>query len=243
MAGDFAAFVAMSCLKILLTVFNFLLWAAGILVLGAGVWSLLDLHKYVEVDSGSGGGLWSVPYLLTGAGCLVILLGSFACCCTVRPQAMLLYTYSFLLLLVFFVIVAAEMSVYAFRNQLMHGYHEALRGGLQHYGSDRDKTAAVDFIQEKLHCCGYNSTADWSGTPYSHAHNTAYPPTCCARSDQHKCIAVYNDGCYKIVSSFISSHQNLVLGLAAGLPLFQVFGIVLACALAKNSKQIRYIHI
>ena len=51
----------------------------------------ISLYKYVEVSSEFSD---SVPYVFIASGGLIILLGTFACCCTVKTQPVLLYIVS-----------------------------------------------------------------------------------------------------------------------------------------------------
>ena len=43
---------------------------------------------------------------------------------------------------------------------------------------DKDINSVVDFIQERLECCGVNKIDDWFITPY-YARFCGLPPSCC----------------------------------------------------------------
>jgi len=238
MSEKLATVAAISCMKLLLMLFNFCFWVSGIAILGIGIWMQISLHKYVELSPEFSG---SVPYVFIASGGFVILLGTFACCCTVKSQPVLLYIYSFFLLLVFFVVLASGISAYSYRRQISHGFQGSLRDGLQEYGINHDKTNAIDAIQSKLKCCGINGTADWNSTPYARQHGTpAYPDSCCAKWDDRKCTTVHGNGCYLLVINFFETNIGIIAGAAIGLAFFQVIGIVLACLLAKNAKKMHY---
>ena len=64
---------------------------SGIVILGIGIWIQISLDKYVEVSPEFSD---SVPYVFIASGGLIILLGTFACCCTVKTQPVLLYIVS-----------------------------------------------------------------------------------------------------------------------------------------------------
>ncbi|XP_037074860.1 tetraspanin-7-like [Pollicipes pollicipes] len=238
MSEQLATVAAMSCMKMLLMLFNVCFWVSGLVILGIGIWMQISLYKYVEVSPEFSA---SVPYVFIASGGLIILLGTFACCCTVKSQPVLLYIYSFFLLLVFFVVLAAGISAYAYRRKLSHGFQDGLRDGLQEYGVNTDKMAAIDAIQSTLKCCGINGTSDWNNTPYARSHGTpAYPASCCAKWDDTRCTTVHDSGCYKVVMDFFYTNIGIIAGAAIGLAFFQVIGITLACLLAKNAKRAHY---
>lgn len=51
----------------------------------------VELYKYMEMSTEFSG---TAPYVLIGTGSLIILIGSLACCCTVKGQPVLLYVVS-----------------------------------------------------------------------------------------------------------------------------------------------------
>ncbi|XP_043199288.1 tetraspanin-7-like [Amphibalanus amphitrite] len=233
MSEQFATAAAMSCLKMLLMLFNVCFWISGIVILGIGIWIQISLDKYVEVSPEFSD---SVPYVFIASGGLIILLGTFACCCTVKTQPVLLYIYSFFLLLVFFIVLAAGISAYAHRQKIVEVFQDGLRNGLKEYDVDKDKKEAIDFIQSTLHCCGINGTTDWNSTPSARS-----PDSCCARwNEDNTCVVVYHNGCYKKVMEIFYTNIGIIAGAAIGLAFFQVIGIVLACMLAKNAKRAHY---
>lgn len=61
---------------------------SGIAILAIGIWMEVELYKYMELSTEFSG---TAPYVLIGTGALIILIGSLACCCTVKGQPVLLY--------------------------------------------------------------------------------------------------------------------------------------------------------
>lgn len=48
----------------------------------------VELYKYMELSTEFSG---TAPYVLIGIGALIVLMGTLACCCTVKGQPVLLY--------------------------------------------------------------------------------------------------------------------------------------------------------
>jgi hypothetical protein len=63
----------------------------GIAILAVGIWMVVELYKYMELSTEFS---VTAPYVLIGTGALIILVGSLACCCTVKGQPVLLYVVS-----------------------------------------------------------------------------------------------------------------------------------------------------
>lgn len=51
----------------------------------------VELYKYMEMSTEFSG---TAPYVLIGIGALIVVMGSLACCCTVKGQSVLLYVVS-----------------------------------------------------------------------------------------------------------------------------------------------------
>lgn len=62
--------------------------ASGLAILCAGIWMHVELHKYLELSTDFSN---SAPYVLVGTGALILFIGTFACCCTLKGQPALLY--------------------------------------------------------------------------------------------------------------------------------------------------------
>jgi hypothetical protein len=52
---------------------------------------VVELYKYMELSTEFSA---SAPYVLIGTGAFIILVGSLACCCTLKGQPLLLYIVS-----------------------------------------------------------------------------------------------------------------------------------------------------
>lgn len=61
---------------------------SGIVLLACGIWMQVELYKYFVL---SGEFPVTGPYVLIGTGALIVMVGSFACCCTIKGQPALLY--------------------------------------------------------------------------------------------------------------------------------------------------------
>ncbi|XP_069698201.1 tetraspanin-7-like [Periplaneta americana] len=224
---------AMACMKTLLMLFNFVFWLTGIAILAVGIWMVVELYKYMELSTEFSA---TAPYVLIGTGALIILVGSLACCCTVKGQPVLLYIYGAFLMVIFMLEVSAGVSIYAYRTKLLEGFSKGLNQSLVLYGKDPEKANDFDVMQSTLHCCGNDSYNDWYSTPYKQI-----PPSCCIEPG---CVPspgnIYEQGCYMKVVEFLNGNIGLVGGSALGVAFFPLVGVLLACCLAKNINKAKY---
>ncbi|KAK5646234.1 hypothetical protein RI129_004698 [Pyrocoelia pectoralis] len=225
---------AMACMKSLLMIFNFVFWISGIAILAIGIWMEVELYKYMEISTEFSG---TAPYVLIGTGALIILIGSLACCCTVKGQSVLLYVYGGFLAIILVLELGAGISIFAYRSKLTSGFDTGLNQSLINYRSDSaGKAADIDAIQTALHCCGNHGYNDWIEI------NPPIPQSCCKTencdtSDEDQ---IYRLGCYNKVIDFLNANIGIVAGAAIGIGFFPLLGVVLSCCLASTINKAKY---
>ncbi|EFA04407.1 tetraspanin-7 [Tribolium castaneum] len=228
---------AMACMKSLLMIFNFVFWISGIAILAIGIWMEVELYKYMEMSTEFSG---TAPYVLIGTGSLIILIGSLACCCTVKGQPVLLYVYGAFLAIVFVLELGAGISIFAYRNKLNEGFDKGLAQAMANYRNDSTHIVAdFDFMQETLHCCGNHGPEDWLNLtpPYP------IPLSCCinkAKCDPGVKDQIFSEGCYDKVFNFMNANIGIVAGASVGIAFFPLIGVVLSCCLASVINKAKY---
>nr|XP_022343486.1 tetraspanin-7-like [Crassostrea virginica] len=239
-----ATTAAVGCMKTLLMIFNFIFWVTGISILALGIWTKVDLYKYMELSS-----IYykDSPWILIGVGALIIIVGSFGCCCTAKGNVVLLYMYGFFLVIVFAVELGAGAAGFFYKGKLEQGFKEGLENALKQYGNNNQ---AMDSLQSQLKCCGSNSYADWFTTPWEstvkNGSNNAVPHTCCKVTECNNMDVnvnstyIYHEGCYLKVVNFMKSNMAVIGGAAFGISFFQLLGALLACCLAKRVNKSKY---
>jgi len=246
---------AVACTKTLLTVFNFIFWISGIAVLALGIWTKVELHVYMELSTVY---FRDAPYILIGVGAVIVLVGSFGCCCTFKGHSILLYMYGVFLVIVFAVELACGAAGFIYKAKLEKGFSDGLKDGLNTYGTDNDITKAFDGLQENLHCCGKDGYTDWFTSKWEEtvktANKTHLVPTSCCHGDKTKCVNynlpevitanttldINTQGCYHTVTEFMQKNMAMIGGVALGISFFQLIGALLSCCLARNLNKSKY---
>ncbi|GFO28147.1 tetraspanin [Plakobranchus ocellatus] len=240
-----------TCLKTLMMVFNVIFWMTGIVILAIGIWTKVDLFKYLELSSVYQA---HVPYVLIGIGAVIVLVGCLGCCCIIKGNALLLYLFSGFLFFVFIVNVSCGIAVLIYRGKVEEGFKEGLSNAMKKYDANKKNeiTRAMDFLQDKLKCCGIQNYSNWFETPYAKAEDNknSVPASCCRKAPcQHNTLPkdkaliakeIHPQGCHKLVVDFINSNMAPIGGVALGVAFFQALGALLACCLAKNINKAKY---
>lgn len=231
---------AVACMKILLTIFNFIFWVSGVAVLGLGIWMKFELFLYMELTNVY---YDFAPYVLIGVGSAIVVIGSFGCLCTFKGHSSLLYVFSVFLILVFVVELATAVSVFIFREKVEDGFSNGFSEAMMTYGVDEDKRRAVDGIQAGLMCCGKESYDDWYKMNWTGQTPVDRVPSSCCRvknCDGTGYQNIYTEGCFNILSSFIQTNFTMIGGVAIGFAFLQLFGAFLSCCLARNINKSKY---
>ncbi|XP_029162715.1 tetraspanin-6-like [Nylanderia fulva] len=227
----------MTCMKTLLMLFNFTLWASGILMLFIGIWMRIQLGDYMNMNSQvSGAALLAIACL----GAMLAVASVLACCCTVRGHPALLHLYGAFLAVVALLELGAGASFYASRKSLNEGFDQGLNESMAAYEPDNSIGRHIDIMQSTLHCCGNRGYADWRNLNPP----KEIPSSCCKLSDEcepnDRVDQIYTDGCYIRVLDCLNSSIGLVAGIAIAVAFFPLVGIFLACGLASNINKAEY---
>ncbi|GIY76633.1 tetraspanin-7 [Caerostris darwini] len=235
----FQTVAALTCMKLLLLIFNVLFWVAGIILLVFGLWMKISLHYLFELSDQYNE---VIPYIFIGTGSLILIVSFFACCCTVKGQPVLLYMLAVFLGLVFICELTAGISGYVYRDNIRDGFKSGLNNSISLYGDGRIRDRDIDMVQKYLKCCGVQDYLDW----YSKWGNHSVPISCC--QDRTNChyspvedtAEIYTVGCYVKVVDFVDQNLGSLLAGALALGSFQLFGVMLACCLAKYADKAKY---
>uniref|UniRef100_A0A8B9DBM3 Tetraspanin-7 n=2 Tax=Anserinae TaxID=2068722 RepID=A0A8B9DBM3_ANSCY len=217
-----------TCLKSVLLTYTFVFWVSGIVLLAVGVWGRVSLAVYFSLLDEKA---TNVPFVLVGAGVVVVLLGTFGCFATCRGSTWMLKLYAMLLSLIFLIVLVAAVVGFVFRHEIKTNFESNLNLALKNYNVTADQhSEAVDTIQRTLHCCGVQNYSDWEKTDYFA--QRGIPRSCCKSQDDCSVedlrdpskakVKVFVNGCFYLVTSTMESKMSVVAGISFGIACFQV---------------------
>nr|XP_023693098.1 CD9 antigen-like [Paramormyrops kingsleyae]XP_023693099.1 CD9 antigen-like [Paramormyrops kingsleyae] len=208
---------AMKCVKYLLYIFNFIFWLGGSLVLAVGLWLRFDPDTralFSETDAPET--YFLGVYILIGVGGLMMLVGFFGCCGTVRESQCLLGSFFACLLIIFGAEVAAGIFGFLNKDKII----EEVQGFYSESEDENNNSTVVNMYHKVLDCCG-SSTSN----------NSLCPETDPKPKD-----------CEEAIKDFLNSKLYIIgyvgIGIAGIMIIGMIFSMVLCCAIRNNREVI-----
>lgn len=104
---------------------------------------------------------------------------------------------------------------------------------------------AWDAVQKTIHCCGVTSYKDYKD--YAHFNETVSVPESCCRGNYVDCYteasnnatksykSLNTEGCLNSLQDQLKSNLSIIIGVAIGIAMIQLLGILLACKSCRSS--------
>lgn len=211
----------MTCVKYLLFGFNLLFFIFGLALLGVGIYVQIELKQYLDFFASP---INAPAVLLIVVGSITLIVGFFGCCGAVKEHYCMTITFSVLIGLLLIIEIAAGITGYVLRadvndlvntglTQTIGQYNDSEHGGV---------TKAWDNLQMKLECCGVTNSSDYTKA------GKEVPPSC---------GSFESTGCLKKLEDTLAANILYVAGVAIGLAVVQLIGIVFACCLGRAIKR------
>ncbi|XP_061078449.1 CD82 antigen-like isoform X2 [Conger conger] len=241
--------------KYFLFLFNLLFFIFGALILGFGLWILLDNQSFIAVLQESSATLKVGSYILIAVGSLSMLMGFLGCVGAVHEIRCLLGLYFICLLLILISQVTAAVLIYFQKDLLKTEMSDIVSKIIVDYSGQNSTTElAWDYIQRSIHCCGWTGPGNWTeNTVIRNSSQPLYPCSCWdpdlskeSTPESGFCTAlsptwpVYSTGCMVSVENWILSNSGVILGISIGVAVVELLGIILAVCLCKSIHQEDY---
>ncbi|XP_072321377.1 CD82 antigen-like [Eucyclogobius newberryi] len=241
--------------KYFLFLFNLIFFLLGGVILGFGLWLLLDNQSFIVVLSDSMA-VKVACYILIGVGAFSMLLGFVGCLGAIYEVRCLLGLYFTCLLLILIAQIAAGALIYFQKDVLDKEMSNIVTTVLDGYPGNSTKTEqAWDFIQRTMECCGWSGRQDWTGNmvivnssqllfPCS-CQNTSLSSTNSSSTDGF-CESstpdwpVYEEGCSNSVETWARTNMWVILGVCLGVAFIELLGMILSICLCKSVNVVDY---
>ncbi|XP_061102174.1 CD82 antigen-like [Conger conger] len=241
--------------KYFLFLCNLLFFIFGALILGFGLWILLDNQSFIAVLQEASTSLKVACYILIGVGSMSMLMGFLGCIGTIYEIRCLLGLYFTCLLLILLAQVVAGALFYFQREMLKKEVSTVMNRIIVDYtGQNRTTDVAWDYIQRTIQCCGWTGPGNWSeNTLIRNSSQALYPCSCRNTSLPGVDVKsggfcetlspewpVYSTGCISSVEAWLLSNAGVILGVCAGVAVIELLGMVLSLCLCKSVHQEDY---
>ncbi|XP_073709640.1 CD82 molecule b [Misgurnus anguillicaudatus] len=241
--------------KYFLFLFNLLFFIFGAVIMGFGLWVLLDNQSFITVLQESSTTLKVGSYILIGIGSLSMLMGFLGCIGAVYEIRCLLGLYFTCLLLILVAQVTAAVLIYFQRDLLKQEMSTIVNKILVNYsGHNKTSEHAWDYLQRTMKCCGWTGPSNWTeNMSIKNNSQTLYPCSCRNESisgieikENGLCESlvkewpVYTQGCVSNVEDWLLRNYGVILGVCVGIAVIELLGMILSMCLCKTVQQEDY---
>ncbi|XP_065427159.1 leukocyte antigen CD37-like isoform X2 [Chrysemys picta bellii] len=255
----------LSVTKYFLFLFNLLFFILGAIILGFGLWILIDQQSFAAVLGSSLYALKVWSYILSGVGIITMLLGFLGCLGSLKEIKCMLGFYFGFLFLLFAAQITIGVLLYTQRVTLSGKVGVFVEDAIRTYplaGPPGEKHQSWDFIQGQLQCCGWSSYMDWHQNPVvDNSSRKLYPCSCHNSSSPGErgtgtnttevpavqgatgfCTAqgewpVYRQGCANSVQGWLANNIISIVGICLGIALMELCLMMLSMFLFRNMGQ------
>ncbi|KAF7644943.1 hypothetical protein LDENG_00213270 [Lucifuga dentata] len=238
----------MTATKYFLFLFNLIFFLLGVVIMGFGLWLLLDNQSFIVILNNSTA-VKVACYILIGVGAFSMVMGVLGCLGAIYEVRCLLGLYFTCLLLILLAQIAAGALIYFQKDVLNEEMSKIVTKVLDDYpGKNTTTEQAWDFIQRTMACCGWNGRMDWSGNMVIINSSQLIFPCSCQNfslatgnsSDNGFCEAltpdwpVYDTGCAASVESWLLTNIGVILGVCLGVAVIELLGMILSICLCRS---------
>ncbi|XP_040031304.1 tetraspanin-33 isoform X1 [Gasterosteus aculeatus] len=256
-SGDDYSFVS-PVVKYLLFLFNFIFWICSLVMVAIGVFARLMKHAEAALAC-----LAVDPaVMLMVVGFLMFIITFCGCVGSLRENICLLQTFCICLTVIFLLQLIAGILGFVFADKSRDRVTWMINNAIVHYREDIDLQNLIDFGQREFGCCGAVTYTDWSQNMYFNCtqdnpsnERCSVPFSCCNLSEDKQVVIntmcgagmqhleyieagdhIYTNGCIDKLVNWIHSNMFLLGGVALGLAIPQLVGILLSQILINQIK-------
>ncbi|KAG8232403.1 hypothetical protein J437_LFUL013974 [Ladona fulva] len=139
----------------------------------------------------------------------------------------LICAYAVILCAIFIVEIVIASLAFVYRKDLEKVFDDAMN---DLYHDEKDNQKIIDDVQLTFHCCGLHGPV-----------NGLLPSSCCGKTEGI-CTNIganaYKTGCYETVKDFILWSGNVLGGVAIGVAVVELIGIIFSCCMANEIKNL-----
>ncbi|KAL1256701.1 hypothetical protein QQF64_012246, partial [Cirrhinus molitorella] len=226
----------------------------GGVIMGFGLWVILDSQSFITVLQESSTTLKVGAYILIGIGSLSMLMSFLSCIGAIYEVRCLLGLYFTCLLLILIAQVTAAVLIYFQRDLLKHEMSTIMNKFLVSYTGHKTSEHVWDYIQIGMKCCGWTGPSNWTeNVQIKNSSKYLYPCSCrnesisgtdveatglCEALTEE--LPVFTTGCISSVEDWLHGNYGVILGVCVGIAVIELLGMILSMCLCKSVQQEDY---
>ncbi|OCT82012.1 hypothetical protein XELAEV_18024520mg [Xenopus laevis] len=231
----------MKVTKYFLFLFNLLFFILGAVILGFGIWILVDKTSFISVLQTSSWYLRTGSYILIAVGGCTMVMGFLGCLGAVNEIRCLLGLYFTFLLIILIAQVAAGILIYLQRDTLKTEMSSIIHDLIVTYDYEDGKNTSCettwDYIQRSLQCCGWTSYQNWTENALIKNSTNEYPCSCMTNQTSSNGFCEYKGSLESAVYKVVSNARKRYSQCAGSAPWCCVFTLCSTRAVLQGCMQ------
>ncbi|XP_032894063.1 tetraspanin-8 [Amblyraja radiata] len=216
------------CIKYSMFFFNFLFWLSGTVILAVSIWLRASNGSVKQIGAVSVAEFYPAINLLIAVGAIIMVFGFLGCCGAIKESRCMLLLFFIGLLLILAIQVTAGILGIVYKSQIEETLKEEYKKMIPISDQLDSVKQQIEEIQKENKCCGLlNGYKDWASVPAS---------CLCPDKDSVGCMKTSNGlywakSCGTMLIDILKDHLVIVVGIALGLAVVEVFGLILSMTL------------
>eukprot|EP00118_Oscarella_pearsei_P017683 m.177388 g.177388 ORF g.177388 m.177388 type:complete len:249 (+) comp39158_c2_seq61:93-839(+) len=230
---------AWKCCKYTVFFFNLIFWIFGLALIIVGAIALDKFGPIFSLDSNQ---KWSSgPALIIAVGVIIFIIAFAGCAGAFLQSRPLLYTFSFLMGIMFIATIVGVILVVVYKGQIEDHLRSAMNKTMVEYSEENEGIIKTwDGMQHDFpKCCGTTNYTDW----YVLLGQDTVPDSCCLKmekgcgnnllSNNTADAVIHSEGCYNKTVGAVEDHWPAAAGIAAAVAIIQLISVIISCGLAR----------
>ncbi|BFY97206.1 hypothetical protein BsWGS_00246 [Bradybaena similaris] len=205
-----------------------------------GIWAFSTYDHFDEIADAT---ITLFPAsIILAVSAFMCIIGILAFVAAFRSNKILLSVFFCLILLVFVGEVVAGILGFVYRSQVEHVLEDDLMNAVNNYNVTAYREQ-MDFMQQKLACCGVHQPSDWGNSAYWKVNHTDTVPTSCCNTTFSVCnttlnsVTIYHEGCLDKLNDEFSQNLIYLTGTAIFLVVVQFLALLSTCILVCRTRE------
>lgn len=246
-------------MKWVLFAFTVVFWTISGLMMGVGFYSVTQKNDYSEFTSTA----TDPGAVLVAVGFIIFFVSFVGTIGALRENTTLLRIYEVFIIIVLILQFIGGILGFAFWPEVKEGLDTQIKKMITKYRDDSDLRNTIDYVQERLECCGSLNIHDWDLNRYFHCYQRdprpieycSVPYSCCVIKEKQRINYqcgyqmrtgkshrldvkkyIYTRGCLNVLELYFEDNLVLIGAVAIAFLLPEIIGIVLTHLFIDNIK-------